>query len=319
MKDQILQYLHSDRTFATAKKLYNRIPGGSASLRRMINMRGETEENHRQLNYELAKIAGIDERVMLAMLRRPMVTSEEEKKAAADPDGGSPDPSQLPEDFPHRDRLAKLKTPILTIQQIAEIDKLSSVKGIGAKMEKDILDYMATLDVAGLGKTNAPTATDSRRGYQLLTKQYPFLEKVSCPAEIRQLAQFSVATYDAYKQAHAALSRATTKEKMELYVREAVLNHIANRACHKELEHYMKYGKELGEHIIWQEKKIREEIEKMPGKELIKEFNNLQKSRNKLRARMKVEENEKLNAARQEKIDEKELRMKIINQRLDQI
>lgn len=317
MKDEIMQYFQSDRSFDTAKKLYNKLPGGSASLRRMINMRGETAENHKQLNYELAKHAGINERVMEAMLRRALVEVEETTDEAAGNEAEAI--NTLPEDFPHRAKLEKLEEPITSIEQIIAIEKLSAIKGIGAKMEADILEYMSTFDVESLGKLNAPTATDGRRGYRLLEKQYPFLLKSSCPAELRQLAQLSVESHQVYVKAHAKLHDADTKESMEEIVRLCVQSHILNRAAHKELSHFLKTGSPLQEHPVWLERKLREEFAAMPGKELLKEYNNLVKARNKLRARIRTEENEELNDSRREKISEKELRMKLINERLDQL
>jgi hypothetical protein len=72
MKDQVLNYLQTDRSYETAVRLLNKIPGASLALRARAQRVSENAEMHQTINYQLCKLTGITEAQMDALLKQPL-------------------------------------------------------------------------------------------------------------------------------------------------------------------------------------------------------------------------------------------------------
>ncbi|MCX6270505.1 MAG: hypothetical protein NTU44_04655 [Bacteroidetes bacterium] len=70
MKEQILHWLKSDRSFNTAVALYQKF-GASLSLKAILNRQGETPYNGNLLTEELRKLAEIDPDELKHILSQP--------------------------------------------------------------------------------------------------------------------------------------------------------------------------------------------------------------------------------------------------------
>lgn len=72
MKDQVLNYLQSDRSYDAAVRLLNKIPGASLALRARAQRVSANAEMHQTINYQLCKLVGITEAQMDALLKQPL-------------------------------------------------------------------------------------------------------------------------------------------------------------------------------------------------------------------------------------------------------
>jgi hypothetical protein len=76
MKDQVLNYLKTDRSFDGAVRLLNKIPGASLALRARAQRVAPNAEFHEAINYQLCKLVGITEQQMAALLKEPLGAAE---------------------------------------------------------------------------------------------------------------------------------------------------------------------------------------------------------------------------------------------------
>ncbi|MCH8490020.1 MAG: hypothetical protein LAT81_08845 [Oceanicaulis sp.] len=72
MKQQVIQYLKSDRSYNTAIKLLNTIKGVPMALVARANRTPESADFHAQINYSICKAVGIQEREMNSLLAQPL-------------------------------------------------------------------------------------------------------------------------------------------------------------------------------------------------------------------------------------------------------
>ena len=85
-KTKVLTYLESDRTFGPGIQLYQSLPGHNRAIVAQLSRHGDNPSTREQLHYDLAKLAGISERKLNAMLKTPVVSkalTKSKKEAAA--------------------------------------------------------------------------------------------------------------------------------------------------------------------------------------------------------------------------------------------
>ena len=66
MRQQVIQYLQSDRSFNAGAQLYSRLPGKSLAFERQLNTRGNAPGMLQQLHYELGRLVGLAEQQIKA-------------------------------------------------------------------------------------------------------------------------------------------------------------------------------------------------------------------------------------------------------------
>lgn len=91
MKEKILNYLKSDRSFDTGLTLYMQ-HGQSESFKRILNRQGFNEYNHKLLLEELRKSAGIPEDQFRYIVSQPVISNDPEQTGEP---SGPPTPEEV--------------------------------------------------------------------------------------------------------------------------------------------------------------------------------------------------------------------------------
>lgn len=75
MKEQIVNYLRTDRTFESGARLYHKL-GHNLSLIRKFNIQGESKSNLEMLHYQLWKLTGLPEKEFNEIMMKPVEKSQ---------------------------------------------------------------------------------------------------------------------------------------------------------------------------------------------------------------------------------------------------
>jgi hypothetical protein len=82
---EIKQYFTEDRSFAKGLQLFNKY-GRNMAFLQLLNRKGENEKTLAQLHYQLAKLGGISEREMKAILASPVMPTNPVEKVKLIPE-----------------------------------------------------------------------------------------------------------------------------------------------------------------------------------------------------------------------------------------
>ena len=101
-----------------------------------------------------------------------------------------------------------------------------------------------------------------------LRDEFPFLSDPKCPVELKAMVSDKITAYHNYKKGHEELFEATTTDEELQAVKKVVENYISNQEMYKELNHFNKFSKILGEHDFFDKKNRLKELAAMSTQEL---------------------------------------------------
>lgn len=278
MKEKVLNFLESDRGFASGKQLYGQLPGRSLAFNNSLNRMNDTKANCDKLYYELAKLVGITERHLRIILNKPLVELKVVKEKETPPstgatnDAGSSDADILElGSFEAKEVSALLEiikehklTSVVPVfekgnpgmAQRRSFVKLNKIE-VEGKKKADFDLAIATwfkpqiIDIISLAQKSVATqqfiaSTENEKQSVKLHDQFPFLSEDDCPDVFIILVHTLVVTYRKYKAAHAVLfKQLTAPERLEA-AKNVIVPYKQNKAIWAELEHYQTTGKPLG-------------------------------------------------------------------------
>ena len=91
MKEQILHYLKTDRKFETGARLFLQF-GQNHAMARKINIQGYSPRNLEMLHYQLFKLTGEPETLLLEIMKQPVIeppAPEPEQETEVEPEAGT--------------------------------------------------------------------------------------------------------------------------------------------------------------------------------------------------------------------------------------
>ncbi len=107
-------------------------------------------------------------------------------------------------------------------------------------------------------------------------EDWPFLQKLGCPNELKILAADKITAYRNYVAAHEQLYDCTSLEECYAVAKKLIENYIENRKIHSELAYFKEHGNLLGKHPIFEELKRYAELRRLPVAELFRRKENLE-------------------------------------------
>ncbi len=110
-----------------------------------------------------------------------------------------------------------------------------------------------------------------------LREEFPFLSDPKCPVELQAMVSAKMTAFYNYKDGHQELFDATVLKEEFAAVRKTVENYISNREMYKELNHFNKFHKILGEHDFFDKLNRVKELAAMSTQDLTVRKDNLKK------------------------------------------
>lgn len=309
MKQKIIDYFETDRDFTNGKALYGQLPGRSIAFNNALNRMTNTPANCEKLYYELAKLAGITERHVGIMLRKPVTKKEQIVKNLPKDESGSnsgtgtgPKGDQSEKNildivsFDTKEVKELLK--ILKEHNITAVETPTFEKGLPGMHQRRAFVKANEIEVVGKKQTDFDTAINAwvkpqiielissrqkEAAVQLFDKstsldkqsvklhdQFPFLSEDDCPDVYKILVADMVTAYRKYKEAHVRLfEELTAQERLEA-AKDVMVPYKKNKAIWAELEHYQETRKSLAKHPTVKAYQRKLDIKAMNAAELAK-------------------------------------------------
>lgn len=152
--------------------------------------------------------------------------------------------------------------------------------------------------------------------YQLRT-QWPFLAEHDCPAELKLLISDKITAYRNCIQAYDSLSDCNIHKELLGRLSSLVTNFVDNHRMYKELSHYKKNKKVLGEHKIFGQFQRIRELRNLKSIELFKKKKNLEHAIWRNTSLIKDSKRPDLIQQREEKIKELQMQLAEVNRLLE--
>jgi len=278
MKDTVINYFKTDRGFASGKVLYGTLPGKSTAFNNALNRMTETPANIAKLHYELAKLVGINARLLGIMLRNPVV--EVKDMEVVDPIDLTKNTATIKLEKPsfgkgaagNRERKAFVKDKGIEVEsgKTADLDK-----AINAWWDANVEKLQAELLKAPATKDFVSATTETKKTVKLFDK-FPFLSADDCPQVFKTLVGELGASYRKYKEAHPHLFNDLTADERLEAAKDVVTPFKENKSIWAELKHYQEHGECLGKHELVKDYLRKEEIKALNGEGLAKLKHNLE-------------------------------------------
>jgi len=185
---------------------------------------------------------------------------------------------------------------ISNVLAIAE-SYLTALATQAALVAKEVEKEAMSLPIATTKEEVFTKAPDDVKEAVKLRNEFPFLNEPNCPDELYILVGRKFSHYSAYVAAHNSLLVLVDKENTtavpmtpeEIFelATAAVVNFEADELIRKEMRHYQDTGKILGEHAIFEERKLKSKIDLMTNPQAVIRKTNLEnyirKNNNKLK------------------------------------
>ncbi len=308
-KQDVINYLKHDRTLTGGKNLYNRFANKSLAKQQSFNRFTSSDQHIKSLCFELCKLVGIPERQFTIYTKKPVTPPLESESKVVKFTPPTPTREELllglnlesesllldiapliklPEAIVapefggglagNRERMAFLKShnwehEVKKKEDLdAEILKLvSQSKEVDPDAAlAEILEERKALIASSI--TNMP---DLARRKVRLFDQFSFLREKDCPDEFKILVSDMITAYHTYMKAQPGLHDAITDEDRKAIAATVKENYLENKMIWDELEHYESKKVILGEHPIFKEKAVREEIAALSTVDLTKKIGTL--------------------------------------------
>ena len=294
-KQKVLDWIKHDRSLTGARNLYNSLPNKSLSFLASLNRIRSTEANVKQVGYQLCKAVGMNEHQLNALWQNKVVPVQESRKEEKEVmDSG--------DEKPLAEKLLEFKAEDAEWQDIQKLaSDVSDYVGREAKgrNKKALLAFIAEGRSRVIEALEVPVQV---RQAVKLREQFPFLREKDCPDVLKLLVNDLITAYENYKEGRKKLFDSMTQEEEALLAKEIVENFIENKQAFAELEHYAQSGQILGEHPIFEEQKIKAELEELSADELSKKSNALRKNISTNRKKAEEAEDPEAKAGYEEKV-----------------
>lgn len=263
-KQQVEQYIATDRTLLGGRNLYNKLPGISRAMQNSFSRMRETPEAIDKICYELAKLVGIPPRNLTILMQKPVVAvkAAQKKKVKAVEQELSTDDKLLafnPDTSDYKTSKALVKELKL---KVANQKKATVFKALAEARKK-------------LVGTKLQELPEQVKQSLKLRDQFPFLRQPDCPDVLKILVNELITAYENFKAAQPRLHELLVEAEEKAVVATVKDNYISNKQAWDELEYYKKNGKVLGNHPIFKELKAKEAIAAMSTPDLTKKINTL--------------------------------------------
>lgn len=299
-QQKVIDFIKHDRSLTGARNLYNKLPNRNLSFLASINRLSPTPTNIRKVIYQLCKAVGLQERQMNALLQSDVVVAKEEKKSPEKPVIavlGSGDASLAARVM----AFAAENAEWTDIQILAaDIREETGLKSDGRSKE-DLLQLITDAREHVISEEAEKISIPVKKSIKL-REQFPFLKEKTCPDILKLLVNDLMNSYEKYKAGREKLWDSMTLEEEKILAREITDNFIENKQAFEELEYYKENGKLLGEHPVFEEMKIKEELEKLSAEELSKKAGALRKSISTNKKKAKETEDAEKKAEYQDKV-----------------
>lgn len=110
-----------------------------------------------------------------------------------------------------------------------------------------------------------------------IREEFPFLNDPKCPESLAMLVGHKISAFYGYKKGHPMLFTATSEQEQFAAVRRTVESYIINQSLYKELNHYKKFHKILGEDKFFDKLNLLNEFAKLSTEDLVKKKDNIKK------------------------------------------
>ena len=272
MKQQVITYLQTDRSFTSGKALYGTLPGKNLAFNNVLNRMSGTEVDCSKLHYEIAKCVGITERHLGIILRVAITAPKKQKVLSITPIvvQGSKKPT--------------FETGLKGFIQIKKFAKTNGISVEGTERP----DFDTAVDAwwnaklknieSELKNSTTTLFIDSDEKDKQSVKlydQFPFLLTDQCPDVYKVLTTDLATTYRKYKGAHPRLFELLTAEERLEAVKNIVDPYQENKVIWEELTHFQTEGKPLGKHLLVREYARHLEIKALNAEDLSKLQSNL--------------------------------------------
>ena len=101
-------------------------------------------------------------------------------------------------------------------------------------------------------------------------QEFQFLGQPGCPVELEALASRKISKYQDYVRLHNSLRNCTSLTECADVSRELIESYMENRMIWNELNYYKEHRTLLGKHSIYGEFRRRNELLRLPVKELVR-------------------------------------------------
>lgn len=179
---------------------------------------------------------------------------------------------------------------------------------------KQVLRALKENDPVAIANTPEPVKTIEK---PKLREDFAFLSDPDCPAELKILAADKITAYHNYVSGHEKLFDATSKQEQFDAVKFTVENFMENRRIIKELEHYKKHKKILGDHRIFKSMERVQELRKLNVLELVKLQGKLNQNIWRIKSELAKKDKRHLDAEREASIRDKQFELTEIKRILE--
>src|SRR5690606_22808518 len=132
--------------------------------------------------------------------------------------------------------------------------------------------------------------------------EFPYLDDIGCPPELKILATDKITTYKKFKDAHKALFDCTTNEQQYLTAKLVIENYIDNTLNYNELKYYHKHKKLLGKHPIFASLNRLKELRRSSPIELIEKQTKLKQNIWRIESELKKGDKPHLQVEREQRL-----------------
>lgn len=126
--------------------------------------------------------------------------------------------------------------------------------------------------------SETPTEPTTKPEYPKFREQWAFLNRSTCPYQLKILATDKITAYTNFAKAHNELYGCTTTKQCFEVAERVVTAYFENHTIYKEFQYYKEHESILGEHPIFKQSAEVDEIKKMSIISLIKRKNQLEQN-----------------------------------------
>lgn len=284
-KEKVLAFLVDlpktpEEQFNKGFELYRGSHAKSLSQERFLNQAGYSPSTLATIIYELKKIHGITD----STVRRELLNKTTTEIQSPDPNAGNtPDTTGSPDNTGNPSG-----------------DKASSQNETGNKSPNP--ETGNTSDTTGSQGNNQETNINIKSAFEQspdtvkevikFRDAFPFLNDTNIPEELKILVTDKFSHYYAFAKAHEELfAKVVIPEMLEKSEEEieklrqeeifslakaAVINFQADQSIYDELQHYKETGELLKKHPIFEDRNLKDSVEKLTTPEAVKRKSNLE-------------------------------------------
>lgn len=257
MKDKILEYLKTDRSFDNGKALYNQCSNRSKRVINELNVRNNTPRNLEYLHYNLFLLTGLNGRLFTSIMQKPVM------------------------------QLVKTTAPSGPTEKEVFEAKLSaaiSIEDVNNLLKGNTNNELIALATAKIQELTPPPAPENTTTKETIVKdlqadkkasqglklrqQFPFLSKDDCPDWAKILVNDLITSYEKFLAAHPKLHEQVPEAELLQQTKDVVVPYKENKAIWAELEHYQSKGEALGEHPVFKQLEKDAKLKSMNNNEL---------------------------------------------------